>query len=640
MPRRHRNKGAPCRRYHRHYASACSCSHQLGHPPKAIRRKLSARPSVRRQLSAMASPPASPSFSRGNGPATLLTDADAGADASPAPSQPSQLQSLYAGSKLASSWRLGRRLSSSSTATSATAASWTPPVPSSSSSASATTGASKASNLFQQTTTALQSFALESIISASAAPPRLPISQTKEPLSLPTTTKNFRGFVQKSGALFWLQDGVQATLVWQDASWTLMWMAIWATVSLYPWLLVLSPSAVLCYILISTHRARFEDPMTTANRARQAAQAHPKPAKPTSSAHAHGYAHAQAHGYGYGYARAPTPAEVLSYSTGHPTSTGEGDIKPPLVPNPPHEGSIKYYENLRDIQNMMRLVIDAYDALAPLVPYLNWSSYTRSLHVLQLSLLVTTLLFFIAPYIPYRLLLFVAGEAAFILNHPWTLPALQGVSKRIHTSREGRRLVKFAKQAGHRMREWIEEDRLDDHVWEKGWRNVEMFENERLNITSRSASGVTGTWSAHHLTLGERRPWTQGADGWSDDVFHVDAGSSIDISSQVHHPLEPGYTFLPSEEWRIDWGGSWSPLGVDDQGYLYTDEAWQKPSPYPYGHPGFPSYPPSANEEDEADELGTQVLEKHLATTRRRRWVRRVVYTGIGTDVGANADTR
>ncbi len=361
---------------------------------------------------------------------------------------------------------------------------------------------------------ALQSFAIDSVLAASSAPPRLPVAQNKEPLSLPTTTKNFRGFVQKSGPIFWFQDGVVATLMWQDTSWTLMWMAIWAVVSIYPWLLLLAPSSILSIILIMTHRARYQDNMT-ANIARMEV-----PKSPASKARAvitSIMLPRRLRCWPTRQLSLPTQAKALSSST---------------RPNPPHEGTVKYYENLRDIQNMMRMIIDGYDLLAPTVPYLNWSSYSRSLHILQLSLLATVLMFFIAPYIPYRLLIFLVGEGPFILNHPWTQPALEAVIKRIDTSREGRKLVKVMKEGGHKVREWIEQDRLDDHVWERGWRNVEVFENERFLPTKRAASssGVVGGWSAHNLRMGERMPWTKGPDGWSSGEVDVLPGHKIDIS--------------------------------------------------------------------------------------------------------------
>ena len=77
------------------------------------------------------------------------------------------------------------------------------------------------------------------------------------------------------------------------------------------------------------------------------------------------------------------------------------------------------------------MVTDGYDAGAPLVPYLNWSSYRRSLILLQGSLLLTSILFFVGPYIPIRPILLLAGEGAFIANHPWLKPAVEGLLSKI-----------------------------------------------------------------------------------------------------------------------------------------------------------------------------------------------------------------
>lgn len=114
--------------------------------------------------------------------------------------------------------------------------------------------------------------------------------------------------------------------------------------------------------------------------------------------------------------------------------------------------------------------------------------------------------------------------------------------------------------------------------------------------------------------------------------------------------LEPGWEWIPGDDWRIDWGGSWSAVGVDDHGYVYTDSSWQKPASYAYGHGGgVPDYPPSifdvqqqgAHEDDEeaddaASEAGRSTLPplsagvvdhdpRMKAETRRRRWLRRAV---------------
>lgn len=131
------------------------------------------------------------------------------------------------------------------------------------------------------------------------------------------------------------------------------------------------------------------------------------------------------------------------------------------------------------------MVTDGYDAGAPLVPYLNWSSYRRSLILLQGSLLLTSILFFVGPYIPIRPILLLAGEGAFIANHPWLKPAVEGLLSKIGEEKKtgktalGRELNRFEtvnREMQATLRQWIEEDGLDDVVWQKGWKDVEMFE--------------------------------------------------------------------------------------------------------------------------------------------------------------------
>jgi hypothetical protein len=101
------------------------------------------------------------------------------------------------------------------------------------------------------------------------------------------------------------------------------------------------------------------------------------------------------------------------------------------------------------------------------------------------------------------------------------------------------------------------------------------------------------------------------------------------------------------DDWRIDWVGQWSPIGVDAEGFLYTDSDWQGPSPYPYGHADQPKYPPvkrspddsflndiiqSNHEHEEAleddDHLTGMEIRNTKAETRRRRWMRRAMYVG------------
>lgn len=52
---------------------------------------------------------------------------------------------------------------------------------------------------------------------------------TRDPLSIPITTVNFRRFVSKVGPVFWLQDRIEEILFWKRG-WkvTTVWMAAYA----------------------------------------------------------------------------------------------------------------------------------------------------------------------------------------------------------------------------------------------------------------------------------------------------------------------------------------------------------------------------------------------------------------------------
>ena len=56
-----------------------------------------------------------------------------------------------------------------------------------------------------------------------------PLLTTRDPLSIPITTVNFRRFVSKVGPIFWLQDRIEEILMWKRG-WkvTTVWMAAYA----------------------------------------------------------------------------------------------------------------------------------------------------------------------------------------------------------------------------------------------------------------------------------------------------------------------------------------------------------------------------------------------------------------------------
>lgn len=112
--------------------------------------------------------------------------------------------------------------------------------------------------------------------------------------------------------------------------------------------------------------------------------------------------------------------------------------------------------------------------------------------------------------------------------------------------------------------------------------------------------------------------------------------------------LKDGWEWLP-EDWKVDVNGLWSENGVDEgeplynyifhvpilslmmrdiEGWLYTDDSWQNPSPTPYTEPDLPANSASipgqlvqsvqTGKEKDMPGLGLRRV------TRRRRWWKRV----------------
>ena len=445
-------------------------------------------------------------------------------------------------------------------------------------------------SLQQRATASMHAMAIESILAVKGTPPALPTAKRKAPLSVTTTSVNFRGFVQKSGPMFYFQDNVEATLMWDDWTWTVMWMGIWAMIALHPRLLFAVPPAIVIAIVCRTYFKRF----------------------PVSKAELNA-----------------SPGQALRAALAAPLEPSHGPEQAPVVPKPAHEGELIYYENLRDIQNMMRLVIDGYDGLAPLVKYLNWSSVPRTLRVLQFAIVAAIAMYVLGPYLPVRLTLLLAGEGLLLAHHPWVKPAMEAVRKQTYTGpRANRRRMRM-----HRMHQMLsdllDEDRLPDWVWACGWRDVEIYENQRFRRAG--SRDHDEAWSGHHLEAGERPAWSKGPDGWAPDTGGTPPALS---ASEVTFALEPGWTWVDGDDWRIDWGGAWSSVGVDNQGFAYTDASWQRPAPYAYGIDSAAPRQPiqrlddsddDEEEQERADLLAEGDRRAPVAVTRRRRWLRRAV---------------
>lgn len=438
----------------------------------------------------------------------------------------------------------------------------------------------------QRTMESMNSILVRSLVAVNAEPERLTTQKRKMPLSLPTTALNFRGFVQKSGPVFVFQDSVESTLMWDDWPWTTMWMGIWAVVSLNPRLLVCLPPVIAITIMCNTFFIRF-------------------PIREDD--------------------RNLSPSDALRKSLHMPDLFQAEPQAPPIEPRPVMENDIKYLMHMRDIQNMMRLIIDGYDHISPVVKYLNWSDVRRTLRIFQACIVLLLVTYFIAPLIPWRLVLFLGGELALVAHHPWLKPAIEAIKKQSDETPGRYQRAQRQHRLKQRLIDILDEDRLPEYVWQRGWKDVELFENQRLQLDRRGGADES-RWSARNLLRGERRPWTRGSDGFSAED---NSPAEYELHAEdVNYELESGYEWIEGESWRIDWGGAWSPVGVDDAGYVYTDSSWRHAAPYAYGvDPAMPTSPTRWKDEelDEDHQLEEDPSPSMRALTRRRRWLRRAV---------------
>ena len=248
----------------------------------------------------------------------------------------------------------------------------------------------------------------------------------------------------------------------------------------------------------------------------------------------------------------------------------------------------------------------------------------RTLRIFQICIVALIAAYFVAPLIPWRLAAFFGGELVLVAHHPWLKPAMEAVKKQSRDSPSRFKSAQRQHRLKQRLIDMLDEDRLPEFVWQRGWKDVEMFENQRYQPGRRSIANDLN-WSPRHLRADERRPWTRGIDGYSVDIT---APTDFPLrADDVDYQLDEGYEWIEGENWRIDWGGAWSSVGVDDHGYVYTDASWCHPAPYAYGTdesaPKSPFYWSQDEDDNQSTDMDSDI--SALAVTRRRRWLRRAV---------------
>jgi hypothetical protein len=226
-------------------------------------------------------------------------------------------------------------------------------------------------------------------------------------------------------------------------------------------------------------------------------------------------------------------------------------------------------------------------------------------HIMILCLPPTILL----PLVPLRILSFLLlpiGILPPIVYHPAFLPALERARRW-----EGldKRRIRYWRGVAER---WVLTDRLDDSIARSEIREVRVWENQRLDPSwigenearlkagvdkdkdKRPRSGSGGkileeehhvreppdsAWSSVHLKNYERSGWVRALPTskskyqpdeslWQDepgsDARRESGTGQANAGGRVALSLIKGWSFVPGEDWRVDWVAEWDRVGGDE----------------------------------------------------------------------------
>ncbi|WWC67825.1 uncharacterized protein I206_101742 [Kwoniella pini CBS 10737] len=473
------------------------------------------------------------------------------------------------------------------------------------------------------------------------------LSTQRESLSLPLVSNNFRRFMTRVGPIFWLQDRIEEVLFWRKPLWTWAWMMLWIFICFQPRILLLLPSFVLILIFLHVQEKSTPidsllgtsiQPSTITDRKNAFAPSSPDPSvNPSSTTNKSGETHSN------------TGQGSFSTST---TKDSEGEnVEKVVVPPKETESSVDIYMNLQAIQNLMGLVSDGYDYLAPKLSNLQNTNSVNSptnlpinlTHII-LFLLPPTILLPLTPsfIIPYLLL--PLGILPPLSFHPNLTSTIYSIPSHSYIKR-----IKFYLEI------LMMNDKLSDEIGNKQISNVQVWENQRLdpklsinNISTSSSTSLNssnnnlnssgigiipiGSWSLKHLRASDKSPWVKVDLGgfksqenkWK-SIEDTPLPTSINENekdggqkAKLILALKEGWDWVPGEDWRIDVRGEWSESGVDEEGWLYTDDSWQNPAPTPFTEAETPLTDKTAPASGNMPGLALR------RTTRRRRWWRRV----------------
>ncbi|KAJ7252534.1 integral peroxisomal membrane peroxin-domain-containing protein [Mycena rebaudengoi] len=338
----------------------------------------------------------------------------------------------------------------------------------------------------------------------------IPLLSSRDPLSVPIMTGNFKRFIERVGPIFWVQDRIEEIVLWRRG-WkvTCTWMAAYAFFCYFPRLLFLLPQLALIGIILATH------PETTHKK-------HP-------------------------------PAPEL------PAETGTVDW----------QANIQAVQNLMGFVADAETALQPY---IPYIT--NRKPQTPHILTLLIVSLLPMLVIVSLPMFPVRGVCLFLGIAPLLATHPTIQELLPSLSALAIARVEASKLIRKLRSRGvpAAVPSWkstavrlIDDSNLTDECWVAQRREVELFENERFG----SADDSTNEWSKANLRDGERTGWTKGRDGWSGVGGHGSV-SNLTFSLDPGWAFVETEDWRPDIEarWAEDTGPG------DESGWVYTNDAW------------------------------------------------------------------
>ncbi|EAU82496.2 hypothetical protein CC1G_08247 [Coprinopsis cinerea okayama7 len=424
-------------------------------------------------------------------------------------------------------------------------------------------------------------------------------------------TNNFKRFVSKIGPVFWLQDRIEEIVLWKRG-WkvTLTWMALYAFLCYFPKFVLLLPHAAIIGIILSTY-----------------------PYPPSGS---------------------PFSLNTSAPSSSDPNGQDTAHLHAPATAP---EGSIPWQANIQGIQNLMGAVSDLFTAVEPYVyhfvltpahlrepPSSRTSRSTTSTasggqssshsvppthspytpHILILLTVTFPLLAFLIslPTFPTRLVFLLGGLAPFMATNPLVQRAvnrlrsnpLVGVALRKFVLEKVVPTIRTAISIAQERTRWLVSFLglfLGRGLGKRPSSPPKQIKDAGSLFGPGAGTTGPGTGSTNEkdkISLLLKQPLSTVVQRiidndrltdkcWNSEMWEVELWENE--SSNLTFSLAPGWSFVETEDWRKDVVGEWSGVGCDEDGWVYTNDAWLGARPAPYTAGGG-------------------------SVTRRRRWTRRV----------------